>query len=79
MSRLDFDHHAPEDVAPYSIYIVRDGNPVCVYDVDEDGVGMALRVGRDEGEWGPDDRVGIRHRPTRTWIVNPFARPPGIG
>ena len=61
----------------YRIYVlVREGNRKThrqLGDTSLDGIGGALALWREEGTITADDRIGIRDRTRRMWIVNPYA------
>ncbi len=44
------------------------------YSPDCEGIGLALRVLREEGQISATDQLGIRDAQARTWVLNPYAR-----
>lgn len=68
------DDGGVRDDERYRIYALRDGERRTLADTGQDGIGIALVTLRGEGEFDEHDRIGIRDRQERRWIVNPWAR-----
>lgn len=67
----DFEHHEPS--APISVYTIRAGQLVCLWDTTEEGIVTGLRMSREDGDLDDSSPVGIRDREAREWLANPFA------
>lgn len=58
-----------------AVYVVNArGGRRRVAKTSEEGIGMTLRVLREEGQITGDDRIGLFDRETREWAINPWAR-----
>ena len=61
----------------YQLREVRDGERYCIASApDCQGIGLALRVLREEGEISHGSQLGVYDAEERAWLINPYARAP---
>ena len=75
-THVSLDDMVREDESDrYGIYTLdREGNRQNIADCSARMIGPTLLTLHEEGQINGDDRLGIRDRLQRTWIVNPYAR-----
>lgn len=63
----------PTEETRYAIYVEREQMPLeRIAETNQAGIGIALTTLMDEGQIRPGDRVGIRDRVERKWIIGPY-------